>query len=69
MQIRLVVLEKNDKTDLRQLFFSEFRRKHLFITIYIETQCTRPLNRIKNEASGGVEQISNMLESTRSYGG
>jgi len=30
--------------DLRQSFFSGFRRKHLFITTCIEKQCTRPLN-------------------------
>jgi len=34
------VFLENDKTDLRQIFFSGFRRKHLFITIYIESTAT-----------------------------
>jgi len=37
------VFLENDKTDLRQKFFSEFKRKQLFITICIEKHCTRPL--------------------------
>jgi len=42
--VRFCVFLENDKTDLRQFFFSEFRRKHLFITIYIENHYTQPLS-------------------------
>jgi len=34
---------ETDKTDLRQ-FFLGFWKKHLFITICFEKQCTRPLS-------------------------
>jgi len=35
---------KNDKTNLRQIFFSGFRRKYLFKTTWIKKQCTQPFN-------------------------
>jgi len=38
-----LVLFENDKTDLLQIFFSEFRRKHLLITTCIEKHCSRRL--------------------------
>jgi len=41
--IKVCVFLENDETDLRQIFFSGFRRKHLFITPCIEKHCTRPL--------------------------
>jgi len=37
------VFLENDKTNLRQIFFSELWRKHLFITAFIQKQCTRLL--------------------------
>jgi len=36
------VFLENVKTDLRQNFFSGFRRKHLLITTCVEKHCTRP---------------------------
>jgi len=35
---------------LAKKFFLGFRRKHLFITTYIEKQCTQPLNALRRYA-------------------